>query len=302
MKGLLLAGSAFALLGAPVAWAATNTYNVTTTWYEPATAPRDSIFIGSFDYDDTTHVVTNLRGILSESMTGDPIAYDPIAGAGNSDNMVWLALDSQLVSWHDATLQGTFAASFLNTSTNTFTSMLGGDGWSPQSGVDNMGIFYGFPKASNNPGNAYALIFVPDSLSAINTASNPLTLSWREGTPELDDDGSFVRWITPGSGDLGLAYTAYADCVPTAPGGMEDGGGMMGAVCMTGTSYNAYGAIGTMGGVPYSQSITAAVPEPESYALMLAGIGLMNVVVRRRKTDRAAARKQTFTLTCLLKE
>lgn len=38
---------------------------------------------------------------------------------------------------------------------------------------------------------------------------------------------------------------------------------------------------GTLGGL-YSGSIAAAVPEPETYAMLLAGLGLMGAVVRRR--------------------
>jgi hypothetical protein len=46
------------------------------------------------------------------------------------------------------------------------------------------------------------------------------------------------------------------------------------------------GAGGTMQGTyPISQSITAAVPEPETYAMMLAGLGLLGFVARRRRTS-----------------
>lgn len=324
-SGLLLGCTAFSLLAsAPMARAAASTYDITTTWYEPATAPRDSIFIGTFDYDASTHIITNLKGILSESMSGDRIAYDPAMGPGQHDNMVWLGLDNasnrewgathaylggkqyseaeilalqqkyqisrglnnQLIpSWYDATLGGTFAVTFRNDNTNTFTTMFGGDGWSPQAGVDVGMVYYGYPLASRNVGNAYALIFVPDSLSSANTTSNPLTLTWREG--QVDQATGEV--ITPSTGDRGLAYTAYADCVPTVnPSGPYDfGGGMMGAVCMTGTSWDAYGAIGSMGGTPHSQVITAAVPEPETYVMLLAGLGLIGAMVRRRRQARS---------------
>lgn len=77
---------------------------------------------------------------------------------------------------------------------------------------------------------------------------------------------------------------AYADCTT---------GGLMGKMnkCMTGwvdhTKLNLAG--GTMQGTyPISQTVTAAVPEPESYALMLAGLGVMGTIARRRKADRAA--------------
>jgi hypothetical protein len=45
-----------------------------------------------------------------------------------------------------------------------------------------------------------------------------------------------------------------------------------------------YGLIGTMSGYPESQVITAApVPEPESYAMLLAGLGLVGWAARRRE-------------------
>ncbi len=332
-KLLMLCAFLVPFVGVPVARAATATYNITTTWYEPATAPRDSIFIGTFDYDDVSHTITNLKGILSESMSGSRIAYDPAAGPGQSDNMVWLGLDNagnrawgatqslmgttyteaeilalqqkyqldkglnnQLIpSWYDASLGGTFAVTFRNDNTNTFTTAFGGDGWSPQAGVDIGGIYSGWPgQASLNPGNAYALIFVPDTLSTGNTTSNPLTLTWQEG--QVDQATGEVT--VPSTGDRGLAYTAYADCVSTVhPSGTYSlGGGMMGAVCMTGTSWDAYGARGTMGGVPYSEVITftAAVPEPGSYAMLLAGLGLMGVMTRRQRKDGLNNRRTVF--------
>jgi hypothetical protein len=66
-----------------------------------------------------------------------------------------------------------------------------------------------------NPGNAYVLIFV--------NAADP----------------------TAAPSQAQLDALAYADCTP---------GGMMGASCMTGTSVAGYGAVGTMGGYPLSQT------------------------------------------------
>lgn len=263
MNKLLLACGALSLFGGlQAAQAATADYNIVTTWYEPDTQPKNSIFTGSFTWDDATHAVTNLQGTLSESMTGTfPMPVDGPNAPYYDQTLLNLTYtgfaDTQ---WHDATLGGTFAAVFLKDSRNTYSTLLGGDGWSPASGVQNQGLYHGFPGAyASSIQNAYALIFVPDNLSTANTAANPLTLTWNEAA---------------GTGSLGLAHTSYADCAP---------GGMMGAVCMSSWSVAAYGAVGTMSGYPLSQTITAAVPEPETYATLMAGLAMMGFVARRRR-------------------
>ncbi len=243
MKKLSLLCAVALLAGAQSAHATLINYNVTTTFLEPATQPKDSIFQGSFVYDTSSQTISGLHGSLSESMTGM-----------DASSMVWLSLNYQLESWYDAALGGTFAAVFKNNNTNTFWNNGGtNDGWSPQTGLDVGGTYYGFPKSANNPGNAYALIFVPnDPTAALNQAQ--------------------------------IDKLAYADCTPTAAGGMMAGGGMMGSVCMTGTSVAGYGAVGTMGGYPVSQTITPAVPVPA--AVWLFGSGLLGLAgtARRKKS------------------
>lgn len=177
MKKLMVACGMLSLIGGiQMAEAAVTTYNVVETFYEPDTQPSNTIFNGSFTFDDVTKTVSNLRGTLSESMTG---------------NASWVSLNYQLSS--DATLGGLLVTTFRNANTNTFTTMLGGDGWSPQSGVDAGGLYYNYPKA--NPGNAYAMIFV--------NTTNPLAPLTQAQIDKL----------------------AYADC---APGGMMGGTCMTG--------------------------------------------------------------------------
>ncbi|MDX1914394.1 MAG: PEP-CTERM sorting domain-containing protein [Methylophilus sp.] len=230
-----LVGTLAVLSAVQTAQATVYTYNVTETFFEPDTQPRDSIFIGTFSFDDVTKTVSDLKGILSESMTGDQIAYP-------NDNMTWLSLDYQLSSIYDSTLGGLLVTTFKNPTTNTFTTAYGGDGWTPGTGF---GLYSGFPGV--NAGNAYARIFVntTDPLAAITQAQ--------------------------------IDKLAYADCAP---------GGMMMATCMTGTTVAGYGSIGTMSGYPVSQVITlAAVPEADTYAMLIAGLGVMGFVSRKRKTN-----------------
>ncbi len=213
------AGHAFTLsasnnLGEGAASTATDIithYTVVTTFHEPDTQPRDSIFIGRFTANATQGTVTGLRGELSESMTGSPSSTEPSYG------MTWLSLTHQLDARAAPGGDGLLVTTFQNPSTLTFTTLFGGDGWSPEAGVAAGGVYAGFPNAASNPGNAYVRIFV--------NPANP------------------TATLTPAQIDT----LAYADCAP---------GGMMGAVCMTGTSVAGYGAAGTMSGYPVSQVIS----------------------------------------------
>jgi len=127
-------------------------YKVVETFFEPLTQPKDSIFIGAFAFNSTSSTVSDLCGILSESMTGDSVAYP-------NDNMTWLPLDNQLSSVYDPALGGLLVTTFKNTVTNTLFVSAGSDGWSPGTGF---GLYFGFDftNPAPNPNNAYAMIFV----------------------------------------------------------------------------------------------------------------------------------------------
>ena len=84
--------------------------------------------------------------------------------------------------------------------------------------------------------------------------------------------------LTPGQIDK----LVYGDCTTGSLMGM----GMGAKTCMTGWVNHAKANLagGTMMGTyPIAQTITVAVPEPETYALMLAGLGLTGAIARRRK-------------------
>ena len=53
---------------------------------------------------------------------------------------------------------------------------------------------------------------------------------------------------------------------------------------LTKLSFQADGTADTVGGFIDNVSVMQAVPEPESYAMLLAGLGLMGTIARRRKS------------------
>lgn len=116
-------------------------YNVTATFFEPDTQPQNSIFTGSFTLNSTTQAVSNLAGLLTESMTGPP--------------MVKVPLTYQLSAVSDG-LGGLLVTSFALNSTNTFSE--GGFAASSE------GLYYGYPRATSpaagGAGNAFATIYV----------------------------------------------------------------------------------------------------------------------------------------------
>ncbi|QTN26838.1 PEP-CTERM sorting domain-containing protein [Rhodoferax sp. AJA081-3] len=55
----------------------------------------------------------------------------------------------------------------------------------------------------------------------------------------------------------------------------------------TNLTFSATGGSDSLGGSLDNVSVTTAVPEPESYAMMLAGLALMGTIARRRKSKSA---------------
>lgn len=172
-------------------------YDVVETFYEPMTQPNNTIFTGTFTFDATSEIVSNLTGTLTEAMT--------MMGP-----MTTVALVSQLSSSavSPGGVNGLLVTSFALNTTNTFDP----SGFAP-GGTE----YYGLSLSIPNNHNAYAMIFV--------NTTDPTTA------------------ITQAPLDM----LAYADCTT---------GGMMGNMCMTGTTVAGYGRLGTMNGYPSTQVIT----------------------------------------------
>ena len=127
-------------------------YSVVETFHEPMTQPNDSIFTGTFTFDSTSKVVSNLKGTLTQSMTknGTPPAYGP--------PMTTVALANQLSSAPTTLggVDGLLVTTFALQTTNTFDP----SGFAP-GGTEYYGLAAGAPNPkAGGVGNAYAMIFV----------------------------------------------------------------------------------------------------------------------------------------------
>jgi hypothetical protein len=134
MKKLPAIAAALSLLAcAQAAQAAVTTYEVAETFnqvvYDGSHPSWDTVFTGSFSYDDATQTVSGLNGSLSQAMSG---------------NTTFRPLSYQLSSVYDAILGGLLVTTFFQNSTDVF---MGG------------GFAAGGKKEFGNQ-NAYATIFV----------------------------------------------------------------------------------------------------------------------------------------------
>lgn len=239
------------LVAGQAAHAAVTTYDVTQTYnqvvYNTSHPDWDTWFYGSFTYDSDTQTVSNLSGKINQAMDGGP---------GDS---AWVYLNNQLSSIAvdtngDSVNDGLVVSVFKNNDTNVFD---------PTHPSYTLPPFFGGTFGSNGKmgavytagtENAFVSIFV-------NLADPTAALS----QPQLN-------------------YIAYGDCTPAALMPRTGSGNK----CMAG--WNAYDASGNLiaggtmqGTLPNTQTITAAVPEPEAYAMLLAGLALVGFMARRRR-------------------
>ena len=238
MNKVTALGAALAMMGAVSAAQATvTTYNVTQTYnqvvYDASHPTWDTIFTGTFSFDDVTKTVSNLTGVLSAAMTG---------------NTVWATLTNQLSVVADGT-DGLIVTVFKNNSVNTFLTTNGPFSGGTFGSNGKMGPVY-----TDGTENAFATIYVP--------LADPTAALTQAQTDKL----------------------AYGDCTPAGLMGMSSP-----YKCMAG--WNAYDAGGNLipggtmkGTLSNTQTITAAVPEPETYAMMMAGLGMIGFMARRRKS------------------
>lgn len=113
------------------------------------------------------------------------------------------------------------------------------------------------------------------------------TVGWATGgTKEITTNENAYVTIFVNAADPLASLTAaqnntlaYADCTPGSLMGMGSGA----KTCMTGWLTAAGAKGGTMQGVDQITQTISAVPEPENYAMFLAGLGMMGFVARRRQ-------------------
>ncbi len=105
-------------------------------------------------------------------------------------------------------------------------------------------------------------------------------------------------WYSPregvkaGSNNIGFNFGDLSGQLMMNTAGAPIGAGNVwqqytGLVELDGTEtlqFYAFGKSDGYGGSLDNVSVTAAIPEPESYAMMLAGLGLMGAIARRRKS------------------
>jgi hypothetical protein len=127
-------------------------YAVTETFYEPDTQPNNSIFTGTFTLDSTNGAVSNLKGYLTESMTGPPMSKVP--------------LTYQLSAVPDG-LGGLLVTTFALNTTNTFSE--GGFASGSQ------GLYYGFPTSTNPAAGGIGNSFVTIYVNLTNPTAMPTT-------------------------------------------------------------------------------------------------------------------------------
>jgi len=261
-NSLALLGAVSLFAGASVAQA--TTYDVSARFYDGGIQGQ-TLFNGSFDWNGTT--VSNFQGLLSTSMW----SWDTTASNFKNKKGGWM--DTQYLDLAN------------NCPGDVCTGYAQGDpGWlnlSYQLASSVSGDYVTVTAFKINStdvvkGGGYDVWGTDATLDPNNARA------YGEADQSARNNNAFFTLVfdknDPTNTSLTFDQIVYAD---------ETRFGMMGPM-VTGwlgmTAHKDYGAgVGSMGGYPTNLTITAAVPEPETYAMFLAGLGLMGAIARRRR-------------------
>lgn len=258
-KSLVLIGALSLFAGASVAQAAT--YDVSARFTDGG-IQGETLFNGSFDWDGAT--VSNFQGLLSTSMW----AWDG-STSNNFKNKKNGLMDAQYLDLANncpgdvCTGYAAGEPAWLNLGYQLATSVSGDYVTVTTFRVNSTDVVAG--GGYNVVGNTNAFGYDSTKLPA-------------EQDQALRNNNAFFTLVFDKNNPADTTMTwddmVYADMTRF---------GMMMPMVTGWMGMTALAGGGSMGGLPASLSITAAVPEPETYAMFLAGLGLVGVIARRRK-------------------
>ena len=275
MKQSLIAVSMLSVLAAaPAAQAAT--YDVSARFTDGGIQGQ-TLFNGSFDWDGTT--LTSFSGRLTQSM------------------WAWNESFTQTNPVPPGSPQPLSPQTYINKKSGWSLAQLTATGGG-QPPVLNLTWQLGGVTAPDSNGDVLASVFLVNSTDVYRGGGYQSNGPWAYGGKDgmmgagttipgevLNYNAFFTlafNAANPTNTATAMGKIVYGDC--TAYGLM--GPMLTGSMCMTGLDSNGVdsgGVFGSMGGYPTNLTITAAVPEPETYAMFLAGLGLVGVIARRRK-------------------
>ena len=117
-----------------------------------------------------------------------------------------------------------------------------------------------YQDLATTAGQTYQVSFAYSPRTGVSADSNPISVYW---------EGNLVNTYT-GTTSANTDWTVYTLDLKATTNGSQ-------------LQFKAVGTDDSYGGSLDKISVTAAVPEPETYAMLLAGLGLVGFAARRKK-------------------
>jgi probable HAF family extracellular repeat protein len=172
----------------------------------------------------------------------------------------------------------TYLHAFMTDKSHSFVSDLGtlGGSTSSASAVNDSGQVVGASQAGLFGPNHAFITTMNSNMTDLGTLGGPDSYAW-----DINSDGQVVGWSTTGTGNAHHAFVTGADGL-----GMVDLNSMV--TLSNGTFLAEARAINDLGQILANGSdgrayLLSPIPEPQTHAMLLAGLGLMGFMARKRR-------------------